>query len=359
MRWLGLISVFCVACSAGNAPRPDGGGGPPPGTDAGPMTAFDAGPGFDGGFMGCVGTPYEAEEAFAPVDIIWIVDTSGSMSDEAERVQMNMQSFAEAIGAVGIDWHVVMISTQDFVSVPASLADDPRYLLIDRAVNSNESLMALISEFPNYSDHLRRNALTHFVSVTDDESSLGWMEFQTEMRSRLGRNFVFHTISSEVAGPPSFMYPDGQPCSTGGGFPPEGAAAPGVQYRELAMATGGRIFSICTPADEWTDLFVSLTAAIAVPQVIPCEYEVPEPPAGEELDVRRVNVKYTPGGGGPSTTYPFVGGDDGADCTVGGWYYDDNDDPSRIILCPSTCSEISADSEGRVDIELGCQTFLI
>lgn len=54
-----------------------------------------------------------------------------------------------------------------------------------------------------------------------------------------------------------------------------------------------------------------------------------------------------------------MGTPDGADCSTGGWYYDDIDAPTRIILCPNSCSEISTDAAGRVDIELGCTTFLI
>ncbi|HHH30016.1 MAG TPA: VWA domain-containing protein [Polyangiaceae bacterium] len=318
----------------------------------------DAGPRRDSGFMGCVGDPYEAVSSFAPVDIVWVIDTSGSMSDEAERVQENMQRFAEAIGGVGLDWHVVMISTRDFVTVPEPLASDARYRLIDRAVSSNEPLRALLDEFPRYQDFLRRSALVHFVAVTDDNSSLEWESFQTDMRRNLMRNFTFHTISSEVAGPSSFMNPNGAPCRTGGGFPPEGAAEPGIEYWELARATGGRTLSICTPAGEWASLFDALTAAIAVPTTIPCEYSIPSPPAGEELDLMRVNVVYTPSGG-EAQVFPYVGGSDGADCSAGGWYYDDLTAPNRIVLCPSTCAVVNGDTEGRVDVELGCQTVLI
>lgn len=318
--------------------------------------ADDGGPRRDAGFMECVGDPYEAEETFAPVDIIWVVDTSGSMSDEAERVQENMASFAASIGGVGIDWHVVMISTQSFVNVPEPLASDPRYLLIDRAVNSNEPLQALLDEFPRYGSFLRRRAFTHFVAVTDDNSNLAWESFRDSMVRNLERNFTFHTISSELAGPSSFMYPDGQPCTTSSGFPPEGAADVGEEYWELAGETGGRTFSICTPASEWATLFGSLTAAIAIPVSIPCEYAIPEPPAGEALNFMRVNIVYTPGSGSSPEVLLYVGSADGADCTDGGWYYDDVTAPRRVILCPSTCSRVNGDAAGRVDVELGCET---
>ncbi len=322
-------------------------------TGTGACGNFDGGPGRDAGFNSCVGTPYEAEEAFAPVDIIWVVDTSGSMSNEAERVQENMANFASAIGAVGIDWRVVMISTQDYVNVPASLAMDPRYRLIDRPVNSNEPMQALLDEFPRYQDFLRRTALTHFVAVTDDESSLDWMSFRSMMMANLGHGFIFHTISSEEV-PGAFN----GACSNGGGFPPDGAAEAGIQYWRMAQATGGLTLSICTPASEWVRLFDLLTAAIAVPIMIPCEFDLPEPPAGEMLDFGRVNIRYTPDSG-DSQIYPYVGSDDGADCTNGGWYYDDPRAPTRIILCPSSCNEVTGTGGGRVDVELGCQTFII
>ena len=243
------------------------------------------------------------------------------------------------------------------MNVPASLADDPRYLHVERSVNSNEPLQALLDSFPDYGAVLRRRALTHFVAVTDDDSDLPWESFRDSMRTLLMRNFVFHAIASEQA-PTSLSNPDGA-CETASTFPPEGAASPGIEYYELAAATGGRTFSICTPSEEWVALFDTLTTAIAVPVVIPCEYGIPDPPDGTELDFGRVNVRYT-SGGGAATVYPFVGLDDGrADCTSGGWYYDDISAPGAIVLCPSTCEVIQGDAEGRVDVELGCTTFII
>lgn len=319
----------------------------------GACSEFDAGPTRDGGFTACTGTPYEANEAFAPIDIIWVVDTSGSMSNEAERVQENMQNFASTISSNGLDWRVVVISTQAYVNVPEPLASDPRYRLIDRPVSSNEPLRALLDEFPRYADFLRPSALTHFVAVTDDETDLDWMSFRTQMMERLRHAFIFHTIcSDEVMG--TF---NGACVTDPGAFPPDGAAAPGLNYLDLARATGGLTLSICTPASEWTRLFGLLTSAIAVRVEIPCEYEIPEPPAGEDLDTGRVNIRHTPDSGEPRV-YPYAGTDDGADCTSGGWYYDDPTAPTRIILCPATCNAVTGGG-GRVDVELGCQTVLI
>src|SRR5262245_60658769 len=45
----------------------------------------------------CSSTSVMAEEAFVPVDIIWIVDSSGSMENEAMRVQENLNDFSRAM----------------------------------------------------------------------------------------------------------------------------------------------------------------------------------------------------------------------------------------------------------------------
>ena len=293
-------------------------------------------------------------EGFAPIDIIWVVDSSGSMSNEAERVQENLNTFSGAIGMVGLDYRVVMITTSGYVAVPPPLGGSPNYLLIDRSVSSNEPLQAILDEWENYRHFLRRTAITHIVATTDDESDLAWEDFDRQMLTNLERNYTFHAIASERVAP-TFTNPAGA-CSSGG-FPPDGAAAPGEEYYELAMARGGLIFSICTA--DWSGLFSTLTAAIAVPRALPCVYPIPPPPEGMELDPMRVNVGYTPGGSTDQRIIPYVGTSDGADCTAGGWYYDDPATPSSILLCPSTCAEVGGDASGRVDIVFGCQTFII
>jgi hypothetical protein len=348
---LGLWSVaLVVGCSAGGVPPG------PTGRDGG-VTGVDAGTSFvpDAGFAECESSNARAMTGNAPVDIVWVVDSSGSMSNEAARVQDNLNDFSAAIGVVGIDYHVVMITTSSYVSVPPPLGGGPNYLLIDRPVSSHEPLQALLDEFPRYEHFLRRSAVTHVVATTDDESDLGWMEFDTQMTRNLGgRSYYFHAIASEVA-PVTFTNPRG--ACTNGGFPPEGAAAPGIEYYTLADHRGGLKFSICT--DDWSGLFRTLTAAIAVPQPLPCVYPIPDPPDGMELDPFRVNVVYTPSDGTGSQVVPYVGTDDGVDCTRGGWYYDDPGAPSVVQLCPSTCSVVGADLSGEVSVAFGCQTLII
>lgn len=45
-------------------------------------------------------------------------------------------------------------------------------------------------------------------------------------------------------------------------------------------------------------------------------------------------------------------------CTPQGWYYDDPNTPTRFIACPSVCDAIKQADDAKVDILLGCQTWL-
>jgi len=215
-------------------------------------------------------------------------------------------------------------------------------------VNSNEPLQVLLDEFPKYGSFLRPLSIAHVVAVTDDESDLGAEAFYKQMNAKLGKNFKVHAIASEKVAP-TFTNPEGA-CQTSG-FPPEGAAAPGIQYYKLADATGGLKFSICT--SDWSGLFKTLTAAVAVAAKLPCTFTLPKPDSGE-LDPTKVNVVYT-SGTGTKQTLVYVANKDA--CTAaGGWYYDDPAKPTVVNLCPTSCTTVSADKTGKVDVALGCAT---
>lgn len=333
-----------------------------------PACVPDGGPGIDGGFMGCDAVAFEAETNFAPVDIIWIIDNSGSMDEETRVIQDNINSFAASISASGIDYHVIVITDPSAfgLSVPAPLGTDTtRFRLVTWDVQSADALTDAIASYAppppaiGYSDFLRPDAVTHFIHVTDDESSMSAADFRTQMTALLGHGFTSHVIASPPGSTHMLCLPGfgciGTEDGCAGSFGE--AADNGDIYWALAMATGGQRLSICSA--DWSVVFRTLEATIAVPMPIPCEFAIPEPPAGMAFDRTRVNVTFTPSGGGAPTTFPFVGTADGADCRVGvnGWYYDDPLNPTQIILCPSTCTLVEGDESARVDIALGCETI--
>lgn len=88
-----------------------------------------------------------------------------------------------------------------------------------------------------------------------------------------------------------------------------------------------------------------------------CEFEIPPPPVGEELDPDRVNFSYTPKGVGSPKI--LLRADDLADCNgKPGWYYDSNITPSKIVLCPASCATVQADSLAKIDALFGCKSQL-
>jgi hypothetical protein len=332
MRAIVLVATLC-ACSpdpGGPSNRPT----PPRSHDAGPPRSLP-----DAGFDECLTATVTADAIARPVDMIWVIDSSGSMDEEAGFVQDNLNLFSSEVGASGLDPHVVVITTSEFVTVPPPLGTDAEhYLFIEDHVGSNEPLQKLVDHFGSYSGFLRPDALTQFIAVTDDESDLSAPEFTSRMSALLGREYTFHAIASE---------------DVGGGRECDGAAAVGAQYWQLAMETGGEQISICTT--DWTLVFDRLLTAILEDAPLPCVFDVPAAPGGTTVDPTRVNVIHT-AADGSSTTIPFVMS--AGACAGPGWYYDDPVAPTKIELCDASCSVVGTDTTGRIDIALGCAAVL-
>ena len=87
-------------------------------------------------------------------------------------------------------------------------------------------------------------------------------------------------------------------------------------------------------------------------QVVSCEYGLPEPPPGEELNAGAVNVVYTTGGGEELLVLP-----NGADDCQEGWQY--SEDGTQVVLCEQTCDEVLADADARLELMFGCATGVL
>ena len=89
-----------------------------------------------------------------------------------------------------------------------------------------------------------------------------------------------------------------------------------------------------------------------------CTYSIPVPSMGSP-DYGAVNVNYPPGSGGGVETIPNVANSGACPASGDAWYYNNNNAPTQILLCSSTCSKVSADTSGEVDVALGCQTVIL
>lgn len=93
---------------------------------------------------------------------------------------------------------------------------------------------------------------------------------------------------------------------------------------------------------------------------IPCEYTIPKPDNGGKLDYDKVNVSYLDPTGQKADVY-YVEKSAACDPTKGGgWYYDPpppSPAPSKILLCPSTCTTVTAKFGYKLNVTLGCQAI--
>ncbi len=334
----------------------------------------------------CVGVNAAAD---AGVDIIWVVDNSGSMGDEVAKIRTNLNdSFLSTIAASNLSWNLIMVTERggggeaicvDSPPAGALCADaPPRFYHVNCPVQSTDAFVNLafaydgilppftpfgstlcgfpaLPGFPpgppekTWNNFSRLNATKVFIIVTDDESDTQAAAFDDwalnvaqpagVFGSAADRKYILHGILGMDANNPNGT------CSSA----TNNAEEPGLIYQGLATLTGGLVASICE--DDWSAVFNDIANSIVTR--LGCEYPVPDPPEGQTLNENAVNVLYTPGEGGAEETIlrdNTAGCEDGAD----GWQW--NAAKDKILLCGPACERIKNDPDGKVQIKFGCKT---
>ena len=83
-----------------------------------------------------------------------------------------------------------------------------------------------------------------------------------------------------------------------------------------------------------------------------CDVTIPPAPAGQTLDLNKLNVIFTQSDG---TKEPLAYDES---CSTGSrkaWHYDNPTAPTKITLCAMTCDVFEADPRSKVTVEFGCQ----
>jgi hypothetical protein len=299
-----------------------------------------------------------AENQRAPVDIVFALDNSGSMDEEAVWVQSNMNDFSRQIVAAAIDVRVIVISSYpgegNGICVDAPLGSGgcpkadtkpPAFLHVDQRVASHDALELIVSTYPRYASTLRPNSTKHVIVVSDDESDWSATEAKTEILALappMFQGFVFHGI---------FSYTDGMNDHCEGL-----AAAAGEQYKRLVADTGGVSGDLCL--QDFKPVFDRIARAVVGGSRLACEWSLPAPPAGTTFDPKLTNVRVG-GSALPSGSVPRVASksDCGAAPNGRAWYYDNEARPTKIFVCDAICQAIQGDASAQVDIEFGCPTI--
>jgi hypothetical protein len=366
---------------------------------SGAVSVLDAGPG-DSGLdpdSACAAQSAEATLVKKPVDILFVIDNSGSMSNENAAVQTNInQNFASIIAASGIDYRVIMLTsyTSGYKvqvgpplgggtggSVPQN--NPPIFYHYDRTVGSHNAWCLLFDTYETpdvhgfsggWKDWLRSEAFKVLVVVTDDgvactsartgnnyndgnsvaagvtsgdkfDADLLAMD-PAQFGTAADRNYVHHGILGIAAGSdPSKAHFPADPitlakCPTG--------VDPGTGYQHVAMTTGGLRFPVCE-GSGFDAVFQKIAEGVIQGAKVACEVEVPPDSEGKQIDLDTVQVEYTPGSGGASTLLEQVA--DAGACKPNAFYIQ----AKLLKLCPDTCTKIQDDDAAKLSVLYGCK----
>lgn len=329
-----------------------------------------------------------------PVDIIFVVDTSGSMSEEIAGINSNINTnFANIIQASGLDYRVIIVAdwcigtycicvkpplggnTCTSESKPVNTTHLFHY---DYDVESYDSLTSTISTYntpdPNgqapggWSDWLRQDSLKIFVEVTDDypTSSAGvGATFDTNLLaltpSRFGtaakRDYVYYSIVGvKEKNPATAAWLASElPASTSETDKCSTAEHAGLEYQKLSHLTGGQAFPVCQSANFDT-VFQAIAQGVVAGAKVSCNFDVPAAPGGQTIDLKTVVVNYTQSTSGASQSFTQV--PDAAHCAPNSFYITSDADAGgdQIVLCPDTCNAVQADDKAQIGVLFDCSS---
>lgn len=196
------------------------------------------------------------------IDMVWVIDNSGSMDTEAGHVRSNFSRFIESLNA-NADIRVALISKAGSSGTAVSLpVSGSRYLQINYGIGSTDGLALTASALcptsgagpacsglpvsalrGNLRNFLRADSHKIFVFVTDDNSFFSADSFQSVFRETYPNDLavIFGFVGKSVAESPCI-------------------ARPGTVYVDLAQRSGGSVFNICD--SDWTNTFDQLATNV-------------------------------------------------------------------------------------------------
>ncbi len=374
---------------------------------AGGSGAGSSGPGSvgAGGMDTCAQQEAEATLVKAPVDILFVIDNSGSMTNEIQGVEKNInESFAKIIEASGIDYRVILIarhgsaSGNQSVCLEAPLSgipqgdctpppsepvnNPPKFFHYSTEIGSTNPLCKTLESYAKADEHnlapmgyqewLRPEAIKFFVVVTDDRAncSFGGVLYDDkntvvggqatadkfdaallalspeQFGTAMERRYRWYSIDGiqekdlqmpEVPWQPADMITTAK-CSS--------AVNGGTGYQALSVKTEALRFPLCQLA-HYDSMFNEIANGVVQGASVSCEFPLPAPPPGEELNLETIVVKYMPGMGAP-VNFALVASL--AECGPEKFYLDGE----LIKLCPDACKTVQADSAAKISVLFGC-----
>lgn len=220
---------------------------------------------------------FSAQQSAGKIDIVWLVDQSGSMREETEHVKNNLRSFIGRIDQKIDARHALVASTVASTNnkFPLNLISmgiiSAKVKQVDQFVNSNNALQIAAAAFTQPTAPLdsaivgsalgtkTKSSLVNFfrtgvrpvvVVVTDDDATgvddKNFLNLLSDNTKSLGIKPIIYSFAGL-----SVISNISSGCSI---------AAIGAAYINLANTTGGRVFDICQT--DWTENFNKLTEGL-------------------------------------------------------------------------------------------------
>jgi hypothetical protein len=186
------------------------------------------------------------------VDILWVIDASGSMSNDRDRLMVGIEAMMNALPPSG--WRLNMISTdptvvlydQQFPLVPGDTIDDAKqmYAFMQKGVweQGFEAVMMYMESNTYASTWMRNTAglLVVFVSDEEDQSFFGYNDADaiTKFEDWFTTVRTYKALASIVNVPPEESLCDPYEYDVGD------------RYIEATRDFGGVVVDICT--EDWS-----------------------------------------------------------------------------------------------------------
>lgn len=344
-----------------------------------------------------------AELVRQPVDIVFLLDNSGSMDDELQAVEENInRNFASILIDGQVDYQVILISrhreeprgeseeasTSVCVSQPLSAlescedagapAPTERFHHYSTKLESDDSFDVLLDtyappfdgseredEYDNaplgWSAWLRPGAKKVFLEVTDDDEDMPAQEFIEALTALAPEHFgsaaepafVFHSIVGVAEkDPPTAAYLPDEPVSEDECTGNSGdVTSAGVNYQELSRITGGLRFPLCQ-FDGFDVVFRRIAEDVVLEREVACDFVIPDERPGTDFALEKIAISYQASAG---EAVQFGQARTAAECQNDAFYID----AGRVYLCPETCTTVRRDPEATVVVLFTCENQIL
>ena len=350
-----------------------------------------------------------AEITKKPVDIVILIDNSGSMSAEIKGVESNInKNFADILAASGLDYRVIMVSgfgknSSNRVCIEAPLGGIPQggclnppaqpvnnpgkfyhYSVAISSVNAACKALSTIDGVDKdqfglaptgWQTWLREDALKVFMVITDDRMNCSYANkvyndgntivaagtasaaYDASLLAKsplhfgtiAARNYLWYSIVGMAYNmPPESPYTLKDPLITA--KCPTGVNG-GLGYQALSNLTDAWRFPLCDTT-KYNEIFDGVAKNVVASSKIACDFVIPPPPEGKLLDKDSVVVSVTPAGQVDPVVYDQVPNVDM--CTPMAFYVEGD----KVILCPEACMALQANADAEVEVEFTCEPLV-